>query len=230
MPDMEPEEPASHPIGNLATRILRSALNAASTRPAPEIRLPALPTTGTRGPVPVGSSETGQRLGEIGFARPPTTEELVGMSQVDLDRMVMDLVPQPLARRLAWTLGSNLEGPRELRLTGAEPIDRADLEMALANLGPAVRPAPRPALAAALTELRALTVRQAGVEDALLATAWVERLTAWPADIAIWALREWPSRSKWWPAWNEIEELMSRRAHERLVLCARLRARLPQLT
>ena len=225
MPDTEPKEPALQPIGNLATRILRSALNAASTRPAPEIRLPALPTTGTRALAPVGSSETGPRRGEIGFARPPTTEAMIEMSQVNLDSIAMALVPSRLASRLAWKLGGNLE-TRELHLTGEEPLNQSDVGTTLANLTPLMRPASEAILAMYLTEVRTLTVRPAGVEDELVVSAWVNRLRAWPADVAIWALRAWPSQSKWWPAWKEIEELMSRRAHERLVLYRRLKARL----
>ena len=137
----------------------------------------------------------------------------------------MDSVPQRLARRLAWKLGNGVEAPRELRLIGDGPLDRADLETALANLSPMLRPAPPQALAAALAELRSLTCRPSGSEVDLVATAWVERLATWPADIAIWALREWPSRSKWWPTWHEIEGLMERRAHERLELYRRMKAR-----
>ena len=227
MPDMEPEEPASQPIGSLAIRILRSALASASTGNSSVTKPPASPTIGTPALAPAVSSEIGPPLGGTGSARPPTTEAMVEMSQADLDRIAMDSVPSRLASRLAWRLGGNLE-TRELRLTGEEPLDQADVGMALANLTPLMRPASPQALAAALTKLRTFTMRPGGVEAELQITAWVERLRWWPADIALWALREWPSRSKWWPAWNEIEGLMARRAHERLELYRRLRARIAQ--
>ena len=229
MPDMkleEPKESASQPIGSLAIRILRSALASTSINPSSKTNLPASPTTGRREPAPAASSETGPRRGETGSARLPTIEALVEMSQVDLDRTAMDLVPPRLASRLAWRLGNSFNGPRALHLIGEEAINRADLETALANLEPLRRPATPEMLARARTEMRTVTSLPRGVETELQIAVWIARLSWWPADIALWALREWPSRSKWWPSWNEIEGIMSRRAHERLELYARLRSRL----
>ena len=158
--------------------------------------------------------------------RVPTVAELVAAGQVEIDRMVMALVPSLLASRLKWTLGTSLDGLRQLRLIGDEPVDQADLAMALGNLDPLMRPASRQELAAELTRLRGLTAQKDRIEPELSIAAWVDELGRWPADVSIRALREWKSLSKWWPTWNEIEGLMARRTGERLELYARLRARL----
>lgn len=39
---------------------------------------------------------------------------------------------------------------------------------------------------------------------------YVDRLLEWPRDVALQALREWPSRSKYWPAWEELEVRMGK--------------------
>ena len=46
------------------------------------------------------------------------------------------------------------------------------------------------------------------MEPELLTAGWLDRLRNWPADVALYTLKDWPSRSKWWPSWFEIEEAM----------------------
>lgn len=49
--------------------------------------------------------------------------------------------------------------------------------------------------------------------------AYIERLRAVPADIALWALYTWPERSSEWPHWNDLYRLIVPvlSARERLV-------------
>jgi len=61
------------------------------------------------------------------------------------------------------------------------------------------------------------------IEPELSAAAWIEMLADWPADCAIAAMREWPRRSRWWPAWHEIETLMHARLAPRLEMLAAMR-------
>ena len=61
-------------------------------------------------------------------------------------------------------------------------------------------------LVKALTELDALTVKRAeaqGQTDLTIA-AYADRLAIYPEDIVIHVLTSWPSRSKWWPSWYEL--------------------------
>lgn len=78
-----------------------------------------------------------------------------------------------------------------------------------------MRPAPRQRLLEALHKLRRLTVGREdahrdetpGAAEAEIHT-WVERLEVYPADVAISVLADWPDRSKYWPSWAEIRELI----------------------
>lgn len=218
------EERGCHQIGALTAKIV-SSLETSSL----------IQTTSPPGSSIIGSpsqggaalNEIGTPLGETGAARPPTTEEMAGMSQVALDQMAMASVPRRLGSRLEWR--HNGSGESELRLIGSEPVDRQDVETALTNLGPLMAPASETSLATELSRVRALTARQAGVENEMAVAAWLDSLKSWPADVAMWALREWPSRSKWWPTWYEIKALMSERAHRRKTLVERLKARVERV-
>lgn len=86
-----------------------------------------------------------------------------------------------------------------------------------------MQPAPAEALIRELYRLR-LRVRSRDLSEESLDLAiavFAEDLGRHPADCALWALREWARRSKFWPAACELEELaVSAAAPRRAILSA----------
>jgi hypothetical protein len=93
-----------------------------------------------------------------------------------------------------------------------EPVRRA--------LAEAMRPAPPDVLVRELSKLEFLTRRKKGeaVETKMLIAAYLERLSEVPADMALYALKESPNRSQWFPAWYEIQALFADALKERRLM------------
>ncbi|MDJ0945886.1 MAG: hypothetical protein QNJ30_20660 [Kiloniellales bacterium] len=52
---------------------------------------------------------------------------------------------------------------------------------------------------------------------------YARELRKWPADVVEYVLRTQPSASKWWPAWQELEEQLALHGKRRLLLRDALR-------
>jgi hypothetical protein len=99
--------------------------------------------------------------------------------------------------------------------------DRRQLADAIALHERALMPAPETDVVVELARLRVLTrAAQAGDEDLKFAQqVYARELSAYPADVVLSVLRDWPSRSMWWPAWKELHddlERLTRRRKSRL--------------
>ena len=93
-----------------------------------------------------------------------------------------------------------------------DPVRRA--------LAEAMRPAPPDVLVRELSKVEMLTKRRQGeaVETKMLIAAYLERLSEVPADMALYALKEHPNRSPWFPAWHEIQALFADALKERRLM------------
>jgi len=80
-----------------------------------------------------------------------------------------------------------------------------------------MRPAPVEDLVRALTKMDMLTKRRQGEEGdtKLLIAAYLERLSEIPADMALYALKEAPKRSPWFPSWHELYEIIEDELRDR---------------
>jgi len=81
--------------------------------------------------------------------------------------------------------------------------------------------APEDKITTALAELRVLTKAKAEDQHDLkfLLRVYADRLGEWPADVVAHVLRTQPSVSRWWPAWEELQdrlELYARKRRTRL--------------
>jgi hypothetical protein len=87
-------------------------------------------------------------------------------------------------------------------------------------LAEAMRPAPPDVLVRELSKVEMLTKRRQGeaVETKMLIAAYLERLSEVPADMALYALKEHPNRSPWFPAWHEIQALFADALKERRLM------------
>ncbi len=70
----------------------------------------------------------------------------------------------------------------------------------------AMMPAPQSDVLMALARLRAMTrAPQAGDDDLKFSLGvYAEELAAYPGDVVLSALKDWPRRSMWWPSWHEL--------------------------
>lgn len=95
---------------------------------------------------------------------------------------------------------------------------QSDIDDALSRHEAACLPADSETLAKEVAAMRLSCVSRDISEKDLRAQTevYVQRLAEWPADAVLAALREWPSRSKWFPAWAELEALIREHCHERL--------------
>jgi hypothetical protein len=82
-------------------------------------------------------------------------------------------------------------------------------------------------LIGALAEMSVLVAirEQSEFTGQLTLRVYARQLAEWPADIAAAALREWPNRSKFWPAWLELRELMEPMIAPRRAIFRALEAR-----
>lgn len=95
-----------------------------------------------------------------------------------------------------------------------------DFEGARRAVEMACLPASGDVILQALVILRAQSaVREAAdVDMEIQAKVYSDNLAEWPADCALWVLKTWPRRSKWWPAWFELQERLEKIAGDRLAI------------
>lgn len=81
----------------------------------------------------------------------------------------------------------------------------------------------------ALIELRAVTAKRADSDVAVevQAVAYAGLLLEYPADIAVKVCREWPSLSRWWPAWHDLMLRLDRHNAPRQMIRRALRDAAP---
>ena len=98
--------------------------------------------------------------------------------------------------------------------------DEPDFDGAFRDVELACLPAPVDRIAEELIKLRVVSAVKDGadIDMEIQAGAYADRLSRYPADCVIYVLRQWPSESKWWPTWFELEEKLSKWADERTVL------------
>lgn len=204
------------PIGSLTKNILASAKPRDSTEPKPfglpsnsaTTVLPAVAGTPTTVPL----SATGS---VVDSQRPtlPSADELARLTWGQLQGAVNRSLPRRLKLRPRWSTNLEIEDVQGYEATGPEEAQRE----ARAILTRLMAPAAPKILAQEFAKLATLTKRREG-EEKLTAAAYLERLSEYPADAAIYALREWPNRSPWFPAWAELRELLEDRTRERWLM------------
>lgn len=101
-----------------------------------------------------------------------------------------------------------------------EELDGADLDGALTTVKRAKSPAPVNAMIGWLAELSVLVAYRAQTEfnGELTLKVYARNLSDYPADVVRDALNDWPSKSKWWPTWHELKELLDAKAQRRRIL------------
>ena len=126
-------------------------------------------------------------------------------------------MPAPVASRLKERLDSDFE------VVGidavGQPDDPAAVGKALEVYERACRPADHQTLAYEVGAMRlSVAVPSMAEEDIdAQATIYARRLAEWPGDAALAALRDWPSKSRWWPAWHELEQIVRSHCGERIM-------------
>ena len=103
--------------------------------------------------------------------------------------------------------------PRGYEVTG----NRA---LAAMSLRATLQPAPREILLKALTKMAALVAmpKQDQGSLKLKVAAYAEQLESIPGDMALYALKKWPSKSKWFPTWNELYSLIEPELRDRRMM------------
>jgi len=68
-------------------------------------------------------------------------------------------------------------------------------------------PAPKRTILEELVTLRSQCAVRAGqaIDMEIQAGIYADKLDAYPADCVVSVLRGWPSKSRWWPTWFELE-------------------------
>jgi|SRR5690625_1395883 len=97
------------------------------------------------------------------------------------------------------------------------PADLERVQSALRSHEQACLPAPADRLIDELGRLRILTAKRPDDMPNEVATLriYAEKLRDYPADIVFEVLRTQPSHSKFWPAWQELQERLEWRAKRR---------------
>lgn len=162
-------------------------------------------------------SGTGIAPSTIGSAGPP---KVASAAQREMRPMeVEDRLQASLGSRLTSCLDMDLDSEMNLlrfRMRGRPPAN--ELADALERHEAACRPADRDTLVKELAALRLSCVSRDMSEQDLRAQTevYAQRLAEWPADAAVTALREWSRRSKFFPAWAELEAVIREHCDERL--------------
>lgn len=100
----------------------------------------------------------------------------------------------------------------------------ADMMGAAAELRQEDAPASDREIAGMLATMNAALVqsRQSESETRLRLAAYVDRLRDYPQDVVSTALRQWPDKNRFWPAWAELRVELERIARPRRALIAEL--------
>lgn len=100
----------------------------------------------------------------------------------------------------------------------------ADMIGAAAELREQEAPASDRELAGMLATMNAALVqsRQSESETRLRLAAYVDRLREYPRDVVSVALRQWPDKNRFWPAWAELRAELERIARPRRALIGEL--------
>lgn len=94
-------------------------------------------------------------------------------------------------------------------IEGSPPVE--DLELGIKAIDQASRPMAPADLKAALAKMFALTKRRRDdqADLTMIVAAYAEQLIKHPGDIVAEVLEDWPNRSKWFPAWQELADAIS---------------------
>ena len=200
-------------------------------------RLTAVPigsaTTGTRSPVPGDGAPTGSPPGVTGSAAMSTmgvpgrmlavAKRAAELSPAEVERRIATLLPRSLVPSSGWLPSRPAEtAPPDLEAGAAErlrdwiagtclPARELDglMEMETGrrmNADAAVR------VGAAVARLRAVTVsrRSDAVEQELLADELLRLCLNYPVDVAVAALEEAKTTSRFFPAYADLQVLLER--------------------
>lgn len=99
--------------------------------------------------------------------------------------------------------GAQRAGEPSHQLTGPQ----ANYPSARRDLAALFEPAPREAIAEALAVVSVLTAtNREGAAADLTLSAYCAKLSAYPADVAMTALRTWADHNKFFPTWAELRQ------------------------
>lgn len=110
-----------------------------------------------------------------------------------------------------------------LTVTSSDSLETETAEKIVDALG---APAPRDKLIEWITVCAVLTVatKDDELSGELKMRAYAERLAEFPGDIVHAVLEEWPRKSKWFPAWAELEAAIQKHMGIRPLLIDRVRS------
>lgn len=107
-----------------------------------------------------------------------------------------------------------------------DSITYEQASQALKMVSLAMEPLPAKEMARELSALRSACATRSNAEDiAWASSVYAERLADWPADAVMYALRRWPEKSKWWPTWKDLQDLLEEACADRKVLLRALETR-----
>lgn len=195
-------------------------------------------TTGARSPAIAASSSIGQPLSAIasGTKLHDEAHRLAVLPEhlatASIEALRARYFGELVRAETAWIDGDvKFWGYRRV---GTVIWPKGSAESCLAELAPMLEPAGAKTIAAELLRLSSLTVprREGEVAGELRAMAYAEELSRYPADVVIWACREWPrsgAQGSFFPAWAELRALCERRVERRRGLADLCRATLERL-
>ena len=167
---------------------------------------------------PSVGSEGGPRPGPIACAMSP---ELVELAR---ERLLAAAHPVEISKALRASL-ERQHGLRPKYRTAsggwAMAVDEnPDFDGALQAVELACLPAPKDRILEELVKTRAQCVVKDGddIDMEIQAAVYADKLAEYPADCALYVLRVWPSQSKCWPSWFELEKQLKAVASSRTVL------------
>ena len=99
-------------------------------------------------------------------------------------------------------------------------LNMPDFEAAILAVKRQCCPAPKRTILEELVTLRSQCAVRDGqaIDMEIQAGIYAEKLLQYPADCVVFVLRKWPSKSRWWPTWFELETDLKAVASGRMAL------------
>ncbi len=213
-------------IGDLTKTALSSPPNSASTAAQPRTSSPSSVTTGAPSRAVMALAQTGTALGANGSASTSisTVTDLGRLMAGDdpkaTDKAVVACLPQSVRSCLRAEFQTRYvtEGGCEITLKGYKierPLTSDELTQCRLVRETALAPASCAEIIKLLTLLKFMTA--SGVQNqqdiAAQIACYADELMGFPSDLVRHVLSTHPNISTFWPAWSEIFERLSRKAH-----------------
>jgi len=224
---MDDESPGgrSIPIGNLMTEIANTLTEkGTATNGSPNRQSDSATTM----PARIPGSRIGMRRGEPGSITLPSLREAAArvIDPAETDRALLASLPPSVASALRPTYRERIDPVYgfDSEFTGyaivPADIPAADLMRSVQAVAPYMAPPDENLIKRELARLRVSTKARAESDDDLAMGFQVlaEECAEYPADVVVWALRNWARTEIFYPSLAEIRDRLQRGARRRAAL------------